>query len=344
LGYGLKENFTLQCTPCFFGKLQRSPHHLPLSPLPLCLSAALLHRPPPLAGELPRCQLPLAALTPPPGPPTHPPAARPTPAGFSPPRHVMPPSPEAARSRRRSPAAAPACRASFYSCSMSRSLPRLHIHSHAPAFSPLGFFSAQHRRQTTAAGSAHHRQPSPPPHTHNPVLHQHHYTPLKLPDQFFSIHSRSRHQNTAPAILSTAAARPHRRPDTPPPLGPHRAHHQHHIYVWKLPSYCFTAFLHSGCWNAAASSGPRRAGSVLRRTAVSAPFFFDSGHPQARRELLNLFPHFPLAACDPPRQNLTAAAAVPRFKPARDPIADILFFLGSSLQNFSTPLNSNQQL
>jgi hypothetical protein len=71
-------------------------------------SVVLVHHSPPLAGELPHCQLPLAALTSPPGPPTHPPAARPTPTGFSPPRHVVPPSPEAATSRCRSPAAAPA--------------------------------------------------------------------------------------------------------------------------------------------------------------------------------------------------------------------------------------------
>jgi hypothetical protein len=71
-------------------------------------SAALLHRRPSLAGKLPRCQLPLADLTSPPGPPTHPPTASPTSAGFLPPRHVVPPSPEAATSRHRSQAAAPA--------------------------------------------------------------------------------------------------------------------------------------------------------------------------------------------------------------------------------------------
>jgi hypothetical protein len=174
------------------------------------------------------------------------------------------------------------------------------------------------------------------------VLHRYHYTPLKLPDQFFSISARSRHQNTVPAILSTAAARPRQRPATPPPLGPHGAHHQHYIYAWKLPSHFFTAFLHSSCRNTAAASGPRRAGSVPHRPAISAPSFFDSGHPRARRELLNLFPHFPLAASDPPRRNLTVTISVPRFKLARNLIADILLFLGSSLQNISTPLNSNQ--
>jgi hypothetical protein len=108
--------------------------------------------------------------------------------------------------------------------------------------------------------------------------------------------------------------------------------------VWKLPSHFFTAFLHSGRRNAAAALGPRRAGSALHRTVVSTPSFFDSGHPRTRREILNLFPHFPLAAGDHSRRNLIAAVAVPRFKPAGDPIADILFFLGSSLQNISAPL------
>jgi hypothetical protein len=193
LGYGLKENFTLQCTPCSFGKLQRSPRHLPHSPPSLCFSAALLHRPPPLASELPRCQLPFAALTPTPDPPAHrPPLARPLLAFPRPAtscrRCPKPPRRAAGRQQLLQLAHAPSC-----SRSTSRSIPRLHLHSHAPAFLPLGFFSALHRRPTTATGSAHRRQPPPPPHARNSVLHRHHYTPLKLPDQFFSTPSRSRH-------------------------------------------------------------------------------------------------------------------------------------------------------
>jgi hypothetical protein len=123
----------------------------------------------------------------------------------------------------------------------------------------------------------------------------------------------------------------HCRPAAPPPLGPHRAHHQHYIYAWKIPSHFFAAFLHSSLRNATAALGPRRAGLVLHQTAVSAPSFFDSGHPRARYELLNHFPHFPFAASDPPRQNLIASVVVPRFKPARDLIASNLFFLEFTL-------------
>jgi hypothetical protein len=107
--------------------------------------------------------------------------------------HVVPPSPEATTSRRRSSAAAPAHPCLFlvpphvqksFSTSFIRScarilLPRLLLRS-AP-------------RQTTAMLSARRCRPSPPPHTHNPVLHRHHYTRLKLHSQFFSIPSCSRH-------------------------------------------------------------------------------------------------------------------------------------------------------
>jgi hypothetical protein len=48
------------------------------------------------------------------------------------------------------------------------------------------------------------------------------------------------------------------------------------------------------------SSEPRRTSSVHRRPAASAPSFLDSGHTCDRRELLNLFPHFTLAAGEPP--------------------------------------------
>jgi hypothetical protein len=85
-------------------------------------------------------------------------------------------------------------------------------------------------------------------------------------------------------------------PSSPPAL------HLHVGASWPL-SRCLLALCHR---NAAAASGPHRAGSVLRRTAISTPSFFDSCHLRARHELLNLFPHFPLAAGEPPRRNLIA--------------------------------------
>jgi hypothetical protein len=45
---------------------------------------------------------------------------------------------------------------------------------------------------------------------------------------------------------------------------------------------------------------------VRCRYAATAPLFPNTGHPRDRRELLNLFPHFPLATGEPPRRNLDA--------------------------------------
>jgi hypothetical protein len=78
---------------------------------------------------------------------------------------------------------------------------------------------------------------------------------------------------------------------------------------------------------------PCRADSVSSRTADSEPPFYDSNHPQVCCELLNLFPHLSLAAGEPPRQVLIAAARLVLFKSIRDPNASLYFFLGSCLQN-----------
>jgi hypothetical protein len=43
---------------------------------------------------------------------------------------------------------------------------------------------------------------------------------------------------------------------------------------------------------------------VRRRYTASVPLFPNTGHPRDNRELLNLFPHLPLVAGEPPRQNL----------------------------------------
>jgi hypothetical protein len=78
-------------------------------------------------------------------------------------------------------------------------------------------------------------------------------------------------------------------------------------------------------------SEPRCAGSVLSRTATSELPFYDSNHPQVRRELLNVFPHLSLTAGEPPRRILIAAARLLLFKSIRDPVASLCFFLGSFL-------------
>jgi hypothetical protein len=50
------------------------------------------------------------------------------------------------------------------------------------------------------------------------------------------------------------------------------------------------------------SLGPPPPAPVRRRYAASAPLFPDTGHPRDRCESLNISPHSPLAAGEPPRR------------------------------------------
>jgi hypothetical protein len=258
------------------------------------------------------------------------------PAGFSSPRHVTPPSLEAATSCRRSPVATPARPCLFlvpqhvqepssttfiHSCSHIL-LPRFLLRSAPPQprrtlCSPLLAASAAPCLQFRAPPAPLHPTKAPEP----VLLHPLTLTPLEHRA------SRSVHccRSTSPSSHRSASLWPSL--SSPPPL---------HL-LKKLHGHIPVDFLHSICRNATAASRPRRAGSVLHRAAIFVPSCFDSDRPRARHELLNLFPHFPLAAGDPRHRNLLTAVAVPLFKLARDPIADILFFLGSSLQNISTP-------
>jgi hypothetical protein len=111
---------------------------------------------------------------------------------------------------------------------------------------------------------------------------------------------------TAPVSSSAAATRSHRSPDASPSLSPDQAYHQHHIIVRKLPSYSPTALLPSGHRNAIAAPRSPPPAPVRRQLAASAPLFPNTGHPRDRCELLNLFPHFPLAAGEPPHWNSIA--------------------------------------
>jgi hypothetical protein len=76
-----------------------------------------------------------------------------------------------------------------------------------------------------------------------------------------------------------------------------------------------------------------RAGSVSSQTATSELPFYDSSHPQVRRELLNLFSHLSVTPGEPPRMILIAAARLLLFKSIWDPDASLCSFLGSCLQN-----------
>jgi hypothetical protein len=209
------------------------------------LSVSLLHHRPPLAGDLPCCQLSLTALTPRPGPPARPPADRPTLLALTRPatscrRRPQPPCHAAGRQQLLQLARTP----SWFRLT-SRSPPRLLLPPRAAAFR----FSAPSPLSTAAR---------PPPHSLLAAVSQlrgptfaTRCFPGTAPSHRSSIASSSPSsrayatQNTAPAILFTTAVRCHCRPAAPPPLGPHQAHHQHYIYAWKLPSHFFAAFLHS---------------------------------------------------------------------------------------------------
>jgi hypothetical protein len=54
------------------------------------------------------------------------------------------------------------------------------------------------------------------------------------------------------------------------------------------------------------SLGAPPSAPVRRRYDASVPLFPNTGHPCDRHEPLNLFPHFPLAAGEPPCRNLVA--------------------------------------
>jgi hypothetical protein len=94
----------------------------------------------------------------------------------------------------------------------------------------------------------------------------------------------------------------------------------------------------STCGSFLATSSPpsctSAAGTSLPLRDLAAPARFSVEPPSPH--LPSSIPTTPEPAGDHPRRNLIAAVAVPRFKPARDPIGDLLFFLRSSLQNIST--------
>jgi hypothetical protein len=121
------------------------------------------------------------------------------------------------------------------------------------------------------------------------------------------------------------------RTEVPPLLLLRQEHHQHYISTPKpldrFPSpYCTPV-----AGPSSPPSEPRLAGSVSSRTAASELSFYDSNHPQVRRELLNLFSHFFLATGKPPRRILIAAARLILFKSIRDPNASLYFFLRAFL-------------
>jgi hypothetical protein len=165
------------------------------------------------------------------------------------------------------------------------------------------------------------------------VLHQHRNVSLPLPDPLFFLLSHTHSPEHRAGNFTLRRRSNSSRTEVPPLLLLRQEHHQHHISTPKLPDQ----FPSPSCTPVAGTpsppSEPRRTGSVSSRTATSELPFYDSNHPQVRRELLNFFPHLSLTTGEPPHRILIAAAWFLLFKSIGDPNASLYFFLGSCLQN-----------
>jgi hypothetical protein len=137
-------------------------------------------------------------------------------------------------------------------------------------------------------------------------MHFHRRNPLKLTDQSNSIPRAHTARTTAPVSSSSAATQSRRRPDAAPLSTPAK-----HTTSTTSPrgSFLATSPPSSGTPAIGTPSPPLRAtppASVHRRLAASTPLFLNSGHTRDRRDLVNLFPHFSLAAGEPRHRNLIA--------------------------------------
>jgi hypothetical protein len=139
---------------------------------------------------------------------------------------------------------------------------------------------------------------------------------------------------------SSAAARSRCRPDAPPPHSPCQAPHQHHITPSPQGSFLATSPRPSSTPAIGMPLPPLGAPSsapVRRRYAASAPPFLNAGHPRDRRELLNLFPHLPLAAGEPPRLNLITTHRHPCVTCPRTQLQGFKSFQGHFCGKIRTP-------
>jgi hypothetical protein len=165
------------------------------------------------------------------------------------------------------------------------------------------------------------------------VLHQHSRISLLLPDPLFFLFPCTRSPGRRAGDLTLRCHANSSRTKVPPLLLLRQEHHQHYISMPKLPDQFPSPFFTLVARTPSPPSEPHRTDSVSNRTTTTKLPFYDSNHPKIRYELLNLFPHLSLAAGEPSRQILIAAARHLLVKLIRDPNASLYFFLGSCLQN-----------
>jgi hypothetical protein len=132
------------------------------------------------------------------------------------------------------------------------------------------------------------------------MLHQHRRVSLPLPDPLFFLFPRTRSPERHAGDLTLRRRSNSSRTEVPPLFLHRQEHHQHYISSRRST---LTNFPSPSCTPVAGtlspSLEPRRAGSISSRTAASELPFYDSNHPEVHCELLNLFPHLPLAAGEP---------------------------------------------
>jgi hypothetical protein len=165
------------------------------------------------------------------------------------------------------------------------------------------------------------------------VLHQHRRVSLPLPDPPFFLFPRTRSPGCHAGDLTLRRRANSSRTEVPPLILLRQEHHQHYISTPKLPGQFSSPSCTLVTGTLSPPSEPHHASSISSRTAASKLPFYDYNHPQVHCELLNLFPHLPLAAGEPHRRILIAAAQLLLFKSIRDPNASLYFFLGSCLKN-----------
>jgi hypothetical protein len=150
----------------------------------------------------------------------------------------------------------------------------------------------------SAASAASHPRSSapvaPPPHTdaHRPA--EFHSPALEQPDHRAG-EIKLRRRSVSPSSRRSVTSQP-------PPSAPPAPHHPRGSVLATSPPPSSTP----ATGTPSPPLGAPLPAPIRHRLAVSAPLFPNTGHPRERRELLNLFPHFPLATGEPPRRNFVA--------------------------------------
>jgi hypothetical protein len=240
-----------------------------LQPRLLCFFSTL---PPPTSSAM--CRAPAAPtppfLTPRVAPAYASPLYRP-PLALPSPLHVAPPPPEPPRVPPALPAPAHARNASLGLKACSAAAPRPSLLTQTLHFPGISLFRPP--RLTGPSPPLLATIDSHPRHFPSPVQYSQSITvtpcsSLTHPISF----SRTRASfPAAPASLSSAAARPRRRPDATSPLSPNQRHQQHYIIPQKRSGHSLTALRHPSQQNAVPPSPPVRTRAASPSTTPFRP-------------------------------------------------------------------------